>query len=264
MGRLHGHRPPGRTHRGRNAHQGPLAWHRVDLAVLLAFAGGSVLFSMLPGPAAALVVQQAAKRGMAGGIGAALGNATTLILHAAAAGVGLAALLAQSASLYQAVRFAGGIYLLGFGAWQLGRTWAKAQGRRAASVGSQRLVNSSAQETVTTASSSVLSPQSTSSKGIGSAYWSAISINLFNPKPPLFFAAFLPQFVATDGSFFAGAVTLGIVAALIDAAWFVVLAGAVVWAGRTVCQLRHTAWLEATGGAAVASFGAAILLRVRG
>ena len=99
---------------------------------------------------------------------AAIGCTLVTALHLAVAMAGLAALLHTSAVLFQTVKFAGVAFLL----WM---AWATLKGRggmdiRAAEPGSAARI-----------------------------VWRGILLNLLNPKLPLFFVAFLPQFVPADG-----------------------------------------------------------------
>ncbi|MEH6775894.1 MAG: LysE family translocator [Cereibacter changlensis] len=102
--------------------------------------------------------------GMRAGVLAALGCTLVTALHMVAAMAGLAAVLHTSAVLFQLVKFAGVAYLL----WM---AWATLQGS-----GGMRI---DAAEPGTA----------------GRIVWRGILLNLLNPKLPLFFVAFLPQFI---------------------------------------------------------------------
>ena len=106
--------------------------------------------------------------GLRAGMLAALGCTLVTALHLAVAMAGLAAVLHASAVLFQTVKFAGVAFLL----WM---AWATLKGHggmdiRAAEPGSAARI-----------------------------VWHGIFLNLLNPKLPLFFVAFLPQFVPADG-----------------------------------------------------------------
>lgn len=106
--------------------------------------------------------------GLRGGVWAAVGCTIATVLHLIVALAGLAALLHTSALLFQAVKFAGVAYLL----WM---AWGVLQGaggldiRPGAPAPAGRLV------------------------------WRGIMLNLLNPKLPMFFMAFLPQFLPAGG-----------------------------------------------------------------
>ncbi|EEW26270.1 LysE family translocator [Rhodobacter ferrooxidans] len=102
--------------------------------------------------------------GIRAGLLAAVGCTLVTVLHMVVAMAGLAAVLHTSAVLFQSVKFAGVAYLL----WM---AWATLQGSGglridAAEPGTARRI-----------------------------VWRGIVLNLLNPKLPLFFVAFLPQFV---------------------------------------------------------------------
>lgn len=107
--------------------------------------------------------------GLRAGMLAALGCTLVTALHLVVAMAGLASVLHASAVLFQTVKFAGVAFLL----WM---AWATLKGEggmdiRAAEPGSA-----------------------------ASIVWRGILLNLLNPKLPLFFVAFLPQFVPADGA----------------------------------------------------------------
>nr|WP_275982086.1 LysE family translocator [Frigidibacter sp. ROC022] len=105
--------------------------------------------------------------GLRAGLPAVLGCTIATMLHLAAAMAGLAALLHVSAVLFQAVKWAGVAYLL----WM---AWGVLQSRGELSVEPAR------------------QPR------LGRVIWRGILLNILNPKLPIFFLAFLPQFIPAD------------------------------------------------------------------
>ncbi|HEX9859227.1 MAG TPA: LysE family translocator [Paracoccaceae bacterium] len=107
--------------------------------------------------------------GLRAGLLASVGCTIVTALHMVAAMAGLAAVLHTSALLFQAIKFAGVAYLL----WMAWATLKGAGGLQiaAATPGSARRI-----------------------------IWRGIVLNLLNPKLPLFFVAFLPQFVPAGAS----------------------------------------------------------------
>jgi threonine/homoserine/homoserine lactone efflux protein len=86
-----------------------------DPQTLFAFALASAAIILAPGPAQALVLSRTIEGGRKAGMLTAIGlNAATLV-HAAAAGVGLSAVLAQSALAFGVVKFLGAGYLVYLG-----------------------------------------------------------------------------------------------------------------------------------------------------
>ena len=102
--------------------------------------------------------------GLRAGLWATLGCTIATVLHMGVAMAGLAAVLHTSAVLFQAIKFAGVAYLL----WM---AWAVLQ-----STGS-------------------LAIEAVDGGAAGRIVWRGILLNILNPKLPLFFVAFLPQFM---------------------------------------------------------------------
>lgn len=102
--------------------------------------------------------------GLKAGFWAAIGCTIATVIHLVVAMAGLAAILHTSAVLFQAIKFAGVAYLL----WM---AWAVLKGRGGLSV------------------------RPTEPKSPLQLIRSGILLNILNPKLPLFFVAFIPQFV---------------------------------------------------------------------
>ncbi|MGD0187512.1 MAG: LysE family translocator [Roseiarcus sp.] len=134
--------------------------------VLLAFAAAGVLLAATPGPDMALFLSRTLSGGRPHGFAALAGAMTGLLLHTFAAALGLSALLAASARAYDAVKFAGALYLLylAYGALRHGAALR-------------------------------LEGQGGAGGGLARSYLTGLLINLTNPKIVLFFVTFLPQFI---------------------------------------------------------------------
>jgi threonine/homoserine/homoserine lactone efflux protein len=135
-------------------------------AVLLAFAAAGVLLAATPGPDMALFLSRTLAGGRPLGFAALAGAMTGLLVHTFAAALGLSALLAASARAYDAVKFAGALYLLylAYGALRHGAALR-------------------------------LEGQGGAGGGLARSYLTGLLINLTNPKIVLFFVTFLPQFI---------------------------------------------------------------------
>lgn len=105
--------------------------------------------------------------GFRAGFWASVGCTIATVLHLAVAMAGLAAVLHTSAVLFQIVKFAGVAYLLWM-AWAVLRDAGGMSVRPSDPLPPSRLV------------------------------WRGILLNILNPKLPLFFVAFLPQFLPAD------------------------------------------------------------------
>ncbi len=168
----------------------------------LTFLGVALLLGVTPGPDNVFVLMQSATHGRRAGLLVTLGLCTGLLAHTAAVALGLAAVLAASATAFTVLKLAGAAYLLylAWGAWH-------------APVGNM------GGETLTP-----VQP--------GRMYMRGVLMNLSNPKVAIFFLAFLPQFVQPDAGPVAAQVAwlglLFIVATLLvfgGFAWFASLIG---------------------------------------
>jgi threonine/homoserine/homoserine lactone efflux protein len=119
-----------------------------------------------PGIGVLYTVSTALARGSRAGVVAALGCTVGIVPHMVAAIAGLAALLNASSVVFQAVKYAGVLYLL-YLAWTTIRDHGSLDVSAGGSQGSPRRV-----------------------------ILTAVLINLLNPKLTIFFFAFLPQFVS--------------------------------------------------------------------
>lgn len=139
-----------------------------DTTTLLAYLATATVLVLVPGPGTAWIVAQSVAGGTRRGLVAGLGLETATLIHAAAAGLGLSALLATSALAYEMLRWVGAVYLvwLGIKAWRDGTRPRDVARATAGGAGSA-----------------------------ASLYLRSVATGVLNPKVALFFVAFLPQFV---------------------------------------------------------------------
>lgn len=201
---------------------------------LFAFALASAAIILAPGPAQALVLSRTIEGGRKAGMLTAIGlNAATLV-HAAAAGVGLSAVLAQSALAFGVVKFLGAGYLVYLGVRAL----------------------ASANEQAPSQAEGQASPTR--------AFGQAFLTGLLNPKVALFFLAFLPQFICpSEGSVLLQALFLGGLLGLMDmvyeAALVFIAAGATNW----LASPRAAAWRSRVTGIVLIGLGARLAFAER-
>lgn len=124
----------------------------------------AAIVCLAPGIGVVYTLSSTLGGGLRAGFWAALGCTIATILHLAVAMAGLAGVLYASAELFQTIKFAGVAYLLWM-AWAVLRDRGGLSVRPAPAQPAARLVQR------------------------------GILLNILNPKLPLFFVAFLPQFV---------------------------------------------------------------------
>ncbi|OYX44999.1 MAG: lysine transporter LysE [Rhodobacterales bacterium 32-67-9] len=184
---------------------------------------------LAPGIGVVYTLSVALAQGMKGGFWAAVGCTLATLFHMGVAMAGLAAVLHGSAVLFQAVKFAGVGYLL----WM---AWGTLKG-----VGGLDVQAAEPQPALRIVRRGVL-------------------LNLLNPKLPMFFLAFLPQFLSSgDGT--PAIVALGLGFAAMTFAVFLGYA-AVAATGREAVLSRPAvmAWLRRAFAASFAALGLRLAL----
>jgi len=132
---------------------------------LLLFVSAAVVLLVIPGPAVLYVTIRSIGQGRSAGFVSALGIGVGTLVHAAAAAVGLSALLMSSAVAFSAVKYLGAAYLIYLGIQKLRRE------------------------------ESLEPSQDAPRTKLSRVFGQGIVVNILNPKTALFFFAFLPQFV---------------------------------------------------------------------
>ena len=140
----------------------------MDWMSIIYFTTASLLLTLAPGPDILFVAAQSVTHGRKAGIVTALGLCTGLTVHTLAAAFGVSAVVYQSAAAFQAVKYAGALYLL-YLAWQAWKESGHAPG---------------------------LGPAP--KLRLPALYRRGILMNVLNPKVSLFFLALLPQFVTAE------------------------------------------------------------------
>ena len=218
----------GRDKHGRAAPGNMLAGLTCQLAdddisiMVFEFALTSLVLIALPGPDQALIMRNALVRGRTAGLRTMLGGATGLTLHAAAAALGVSALLATSAAAYATLKLVGIAYLLYLGVKMLL---------------SARKPGEPEQE----------------ARG-GRPFVQGFVSNALNPKVALFFLTFVPQFLPDSGSTLPVALALSAIFAAIYVAWFSGLVTLVGLASDALRSPRVKAWIERVTGSALVAF----------
>ncbi|MER7078299.1 Threonine/homoserine/homoserine lactone efflux protein [Saccharopolyspora kobensis] len=141
----------------------------MDLGIVLAFIGAAAVISLVPGPDMMFILANGISSGPRGGVVAAVGMSTGVLVHTVAAALGLTAVFQAVPAALEVVRIAGIAFLL----------YLAVQSLR----------------------SSVLPDvRAAPSRSMGRIYALAVLTNVSNPKVILFYLAFVPQFVSTDAA----------------------------------------------------------------
>jgi len=190
----------------------------------LEFVIASLVLIALPGPDQALIMRNALVGGRTAGLRTMLGGACGLTLHAAAAALGVSALLATSATAFATLKLVGIAYLVYLGVKML-----RSAGHDAGPEQAARGRRPFAQGFVS---------------------------NALNPKVALFFLTFVPQFLPDGGPTLPVALALSAVFAAIYLAWFSGMISVVALASDALRRPRVKAWTERVTGTALLAFGA--------
>lgn len=145
----------------------------MDLELVLSFLGASILLTLMPGPDNIFVLTESLTKGQRNGIAISIGLCSGVLVHTLAAATGLSIIIQKSALAFSVIKYLGALYLfyLAFKAYQ-----------------------------------DKAAPTNFSSQATGNErerlfplIKKGFLMNVLNPKVSLFFIAFLPQFVSTDG-----------------------------------------------------------------
>jgi threonine/homoserine/homoserine lactone efflux protein len=206
---------------------------------ILLFILSGLLLNVAPGPDFAYIVGRSTQLGWKGGVTAALGIGTGVLIHVASAAMGISALLAASATAFTIVKFFGAAYLVYIGTKML-----LTQGK---SYQSQLSVQSA-------------------SVSLAMVFRQGFITNVLNPKVALFFLAFLPQFIDTDASSKVLAfLVLGLIFDLNGTLWNVLVAWISARAARTIHETPQLhRWIDRLLGTLFIYLGIRLALFQRG
>ncbi|WP_298820812.1 LysE family translocator [uncultured Roseibium sp.] len=154
----------------------------IEPTILLTYVIIVLGFVFIPGPATLLTVTRATTSGAKAGIATGAGIAVGDVIHTLLAVLGLSAIIATSAVLFNVIKYLGAAYLIYLGV-------------KALMARSNNLTD-------------IKIPAVTP----GTAFRQAVYAELLNPKTALFFLSFLPQFVQPEnGMVFLQLIILGLI-----------------------------------------------------
>jgi threonine/homoserine/homoserine lactone efflux protein len=134
------------------------------LSEIAAFSVAALVITLTPGADMALVARRALVDGRRVAARTSLGVCSGLIVHATASAVGVSAILARSATAFTVLKLCGAVYLVLLGVASFRRA------RRPP-------------------------PPDAPERRAGHPYLQGLLNNVLNPKPAVFYLAFLPQFI---------------------------------------------------------------------
>jgi threonine/homoserine/homoserine lactone efflux protein len=203
-------------------------------AQLLPFLVVVVVLTLAPGPDMALVLRNGVRGGVQVAWWTGLGCCTGITVYAAASAVGLAAILAASATAFMVIKLVGAAYLVYLGVMALwhSRKHPDAQAPMAA-------------------------PAAAVSRA--TAFRQGFASNLLNPKIALIFLTLIPQFVSPGEPAF----TTGVLAAVFLAwavLWWRMFSFAVGALGRVLSRERVRTGVERVTGTVLIGLGLRVAL----
>ena len=159
----------------------------MDTHVWLAYAVIAIVFSLAPGSGTVNSISNGLSYGTRKSLGAVVGLQIGLAIHIALVGVGIGALVAQSAMAFSVIKWVGAAYLVWLGVQKWRDT------------------------------SSLVAAESDKDISGMALLYKAILINLTNPKSIVFLVALLPQFIDPEQDQLTQLLVLGVTTVVIDA-----------------------------------------------
>ncbi len=133
--------------------------------LLIGFIAAALVVLLIPGPGVLYVIARSASQGVRAGLASALGLSIGALVHVATAAAGLSAILLTSATMFGVVKLLGAAYLIYLGLITLFAAHRAPRVDPPCPLPLRRLIVD------------------------------GVIVSVFNPKIPVFFLAFLPQFI---------------------------------------------------------------------
>lgn len=202
-----------------------------------AFLIAITILTLTPGLDTALVIRNSSRGGFQDGAMTSLGICLGLFVHATFSAIGISALLAQSAELFNMVKMIGAAYLIYLG------------------LSSLKALFFNTDSSLTVAKVKPLRSENRL-KSLREGFLS----NVLNPKTAVFYLAFLPQFINPEGSAFLQSTLMASIHFVIAMIWQCGLAGALTKAKTLLQSARFMHWMEATTGMVLVGLGVKLIL----
>lgn len=202
---------------------------------LLAFVLVTAVLTLTPGPDMALVLRNGVRGGRSAAWWTGLGCCAGIGVYGLASAVGLAAVLAASATAFLVLKLAGAGYLVHLGVMAL---WH-----------SRRSASGSAPEAA---------PAAVATRS--AAFRQGLLSNLLNPKIALIFLTLIPQFVSAGEPALATTATLAGVFLAMAVLWWRVFSLAVGALGPVLSRAGVRRWLDRVTGTVLIALGVRVAL----
>lgn len=210
-------------------------------AQTLAFLGIATLLTITPGPDTMLVMRSVLKRGRHAGLVTTLGICTGLFVHAFVSALGLSVILTRSALMFSSVKWLGALYLMWLG------------------VQSLLQMTSRIPQTKTTPSAT---PKH-APKEAWQAFIEGLLSNTLNPKVAIFYLAFLPQFISTQGHVLSQSIFLASLHFTLTMLWLSLVALLLTYLRSLLTHPRSKRIIEGITGIVLLGFGIRLALEQR-
>lgn len=156
-----------------------------------AFLLAAIVLAITPGPGLAYVVARTVADGRAHGMASCLGAALGGMVHVVAAALGLSLVIAQSALLFNLMKYVGAAYLVYLGMRMLVQSSRRSQ----AAIREVHKPAVDERQALTTQQGPVVQVATAPRRSVLRTFLEGIVVDILNVKLALFFLAFLPQFV---------------------------------------------------------------------
>jgi threonine/homoserine/homoserine lactone efflux protein len=197
---------------------------------LLVYTGVVVAIALLPGPDTAVVTKNALMHGRDAALGSAIGVNIGLSVWTLATALGVAAVIRSSATVYDALKLVGAVYLIWIGGRALWDSRRVKDGTRTTAASTRTI------------------------DGRGGFRQGVIS-NLANPKVGIFFTSLLPQFVSSGHPALPQMLLLGAIFVTFNVVWMCSYALAAVRLSDLLSRARVKAALDRFTGLVLVGVG---------
>lgn len=201
---------------------------------MAAFLIAIIILTTAPGADTVIVIRNSLRGGLPDGFVTVLAICSGLFVHATVSAIGISLIILQSAWLFTLLKFAGAAYLIWLGY----------------STVTARQVDTSEIDAATGQLALMFNPLRSIREGFLS--------NVLNPKPMVFYLAFLPQFIDPLQSALSQSLTLALIHFVISVVWLGIV---VLLASRMRDWLKGEAvslWVNRVLGFGLGGFGVAL------